>query len=49
MYFFLFLAFLIFSGALGGAAYYVWSIPQQEKGAALAGRLRTLRRAGASR
>ena len=28
---FLFVAFLIFSGALAGAGYYVWSVPKQEE------------------
>ena len=40
--FFLF-AFLIFSGALFGAAWYVWTVPQQEDSRMLAVRLRELR------
>ncbi len=40
---FLFIAFLIFTGALVGAGYYVWSVPQQEQQQILAGRLRELR------
>jgi tight adherence protein B len=46
---FLFLAFLIFSGALAAAGYYAWSIPQQHSEEILAGRLRELRLAGVSR
>jgi tight adherence protein B len=38
-----FISFLIFTGALLGAGYYVWSVPAQEMGNALAGRLRELR------
>ncbi|MDQ2898677.1 MAG: type II secretion system F family protein [Acidobacteriota bacterium] len=40
--FFLF-AFLIFSAALFGTAWYIWSVPQQEDSRVLAGRLRELR------
>ena len=40
---FLLIAFLIFTGALFGAAYYAFSIPQQQAGQVLAGRLRELR------
>src|SRR5580658_7364965 len=46
---FLFVAFLIFTGALGAAGYYAWSIPQQHSEEILAGRLRELRMAGVSR
>ncbi|PWT99672.1 MAG: hypothetical protein C5B51_26705 [Terriglobia bacterium] len=46
---FLLLTFLIFTGALGGAAYYVWSVPQQHAHDVLAGRLRDLRLAGGVR
>ena len=46
---FLFLAFLIFTGALGATAYYVWSVPQQEAQELLANRLRELRLAGGGR
>ena len=44
---FLFLAFLIFTGAFLGAGYYVWTIPRQKEQALLAGRLRELRMSGA--
>jgi len=37
------IAFLIFSAALFGAAYYVWVVPQQEQNQMLIGRLRELR------
>jgi tight adherence protein B len=48
--FFLFIAFLIFSGALCFAGYHAFSIPQQEAEQVLAGRLRELRsRGGAAR
>src|SRR5258708_39114394 len=40
---FLFVAFLIFAGALFGAGYMVWHVPQQESQEILAGRLRELR------
>ncbi|MDQ6708830.1 MAG: hypothetical protein M3Z85_22960 [Acidobacteriota bacterium] len=40
---FLFFAFLIFSAALFGTAWYIWSVPQQEDSRVLAGRLRELR------
>src|SRR5438445_8515690 len=40
---FLFVAFLIFAGALLGAGYMVWHVPQQESQEILAGRLRELR------
>jgi tight adherence protein B len=46
---FLFLAFLIFSGALAAATYYAWNVPQQQEREILAARLRDLRLAGASR
>lgn len=46
---FLFIAFLIFTGALGGAAYYVWSVPQQHEQEILTGRLRELRLSGGQR
>jgi tight adherence protein B len=40
---FVIVAFLIFAGALGGVAYYVWAIPEQEDARILASRLRDLR------
>jgi tight adherence protein B len=40
---FVVVAWLIFSGALVLAGYYVWSVPQQQEQQALAGRLRELR------
>lgn len=46
---FILLAFLIFSGAMGAAAYYVWSVPEQRAQDILAGRLRELRLAGGAR
>lgn len=46
---FLLIAFLIFSGALAGAGYYVWSVPRQEAEQALAVRLRELRVSGSAR
>ena len=46
---FMFFAFLIFSGAMGAAAYYVWSVPRQQERAKLAGRLRELRLSGGAR
>src|SRR5690348_3913115 len=42
-------AFLIFSGALGGAAYYVWNVPRQQAQDLLTTRLREVRLAGATR
>lgn len=44
---FLLLAFLIFSGAMFGAAYYVWSVPRQQENDILGARLRELRVPGA--
>jgi len=46
---FLFIAFLIFSGALAAAAYYVWTVPQQQSQDLLAARLRELRMASGQR
>jgi len=46
---FLFIAFLIFTGAFAAAGYYVWSVPQQHSEDVLASRLRELRMAGVSR
>jgi len=46
---FLFIAFLIFTGALGAAGYYVWSVPWQEEHEILTGRLRELRAAAGQR
>jgi Flp pilus assembly protein TadB len=43
---FLLIAFLIFTGALGAAAYYVWSVPQKESEDILSARLRELRLSG---
>ena len=40
---FLLVAFLIFSGALAGAGYYVWSVPRQQENEILGARLRELR------
>lgn len=40
---FVIVAFVIFTLALGAAAYYVWMVPQQEAEQVLAGRLRELR------
>ena len=40
---FFFLVFLIFTGAMAAAAYYVWSVPQQEAQDVLTNRLRELR------
>lgn len=45
---FLFLAFLIFTGAMGVAAYYVWSVPQQQTEELLVRRLRELRASSGS-
>jgi tight adherence protein B len=46
---FLLLAFLIFSGALTAAGYFVWTVPKQEENQILTTRLRELRVPGASR
>src|SRR5579862_2868483 len=46
---FLFLSFLIFTGALGAAAYYVWYVPREHAREQLAGRLRELRVSGGAR
>lgn len=46
---FVVVAFLIFSGALLAAAYYVYAAPAQEHGEALAARLRELRTRGGAR
>ena len=47
---FVLVAFVIFSGALLVAAYYVWSVPQQQETDAISNRLRELRvRTGAPR
>ena len=43
---FLFVAFLIFSGVLGAAGYYVWTVPQQQTHDVLTSRLRELRLSG---
>jgi tight adherence protein B len=43
MMIFIFIAFLIFSGALLGAGYYVWTVPQQHQSHLLLGRLREIR------
>jgi tight adherence protein B len=43
---FLFIVFLIFTGALAAAGYYAWSIPRQHAEDMLAARLRELRVAG---
>jgi tight adherence protein B len=40
---FLFIAFLIFSGALLAAGYYTWTVPQRQANQLLIGRLRELR------
>jgi tight adherence protein B len=40
---FVIVAFIIFSVALGGVAYYVWAIPEQEEARVLASRLRNVR------
>jgi tight adherence protein B len=40
---FVFVAFLLFSGAFSGAAYYIWVVPQQEAARALDARLRSVR------
>jgi tight adherence protein B len=46
---FLFVAFLIFTGALGAAAYYAFTVPQQRAQDVLSARLRELRLAGGGR
>ncbi len=46
---FLVIAFLIFSGALAAAGYYVWSVPQQESQQILAARLREVRMSSGAR
>src|SRR5277367_4327709 len=46
---FLFVAFLIFTGAMAVAVYYVWAVPRQQEREILAGRLRELRLSGGSR
>jgi tight adherence protein B len=46
---FVLIAFLIFTGALAGAAYYVWTVPQQRTQTLLAARLRELRLTGGAR
>src|SRR5258708_5160394 len=46
---FLFIAFLIFGGALMAAGYYVWSVPQDHANEILQGRLRELRVSGGAR
>jgi tight adherence protein B len=46
---FVFVAFLIFSGAMFGAAYYAFTVPQQEDREVLVGRLRELRAHSAGR
>src|SRR5262249_23059869 len=46
---FLLVAFLIFTGALLAAAYYVWTVPQQKQTDVLSTRLRELRVAGGVR
>ncbi len=46
---FLLIAFLIFTGALAGAGYYVWSVPRQAEEDVLRSRLRELRVASGPR
>jgi tight adherence protein B len=46
---FLFVSFLIFTGALAAAAYYAWQIPREQAQDLLASRLRELRASGGSR
>jgi tight adherence protein B len=46
---FLFIAFLIFSGAFAAAAYYVWTVPQTKSEEVLTARLRDLRVSGGMR
>src|SRR5688572_19934735 len=45
----LLIAFVIFSAALFGAGYYVWSVPQQNENEVLVSRLRELRARGGMR
>jgi tight adherence protein B len=44
-----FVALLIFTAAMAGAAYYVWNVPRQQAQETLTNRLRELRLAGAAR
>jgi tight adherence protein B len=46
---FFFVAFIIFSGALFGAAWYVWTVPEQEAARTVSTRLRELRGAARTR
>ncbi len=46
---FLFVAFLIFSGAFAAAGYFIWSVPRQEEQNVLSSRLRELRPSGVAR
>src|ERR1700730_9160581 len=46
---FFFISFLIFTFALGGAAYYVWYVPREHAQEMLAARLRELRVSGGAR
>lgn len=46
---FLLMAFLIFTAALGAAAYFIFSVPEQQEQEILAGRLRELRLSGGAR
>jgi tight adherence protein B len=46
---FLFIAFLIFTGALAAAGYYVWTIPNEQAQDILSSRLRELRLSGGTR
>jgi len=46
---FLFLVFLIFTGAMAAAVYYVWAVPRQQEREILAARLRELRLSGGAR
>jgi len=46
---FVLIVFLIFTGALAAAGYYVWSVPQQEAHELLVSRLRELRLSGGAR
>jgi tight adherence protein B len=46
---FLLVSFLIFTGALGAAAYYVWYVPREHAQELLASRLRELRVSGGAR
>jgi hypothetical protein len=43
---FVIVAFLIFSGALAAAGYFVWTVPREVERELLAGRLRELRVSG---